>query len=380
MVVKVIGALFVALSLFTENVLASANSAAGENPGAYCAMAAQEIDPDLRLEIDHLIDDAASRGFAGGVTVIRDGVIVYDRVAGSASMEGDLPVTDETLFHVASISKYFTAALVLRAVEEGRISLDDSIAPYAPGTKTAERGVTYADLLAHRSGLGSSYAAESHDENSSALTAIDNTEFDPDRVGGFRYSNDGYDLLAILMERIYGQPFEKLMQKKVFAPTCLRNASYWGLEDLADPNAVSQPLTPVSPELRRRNYGMVGSAGLLITARDLALYQLRLMRGDLLSRQSLDALMTPRGELSIGKATFGAFLSESDALGPVLNARGYEDWGDNAILNHYLDHDMIVAVVTSRGPAESTGEQPFRSELSEAIELLIAERAMSDKQ
>lgn len=372
MIAKIIGASVVALSLSVGNGLAKANITEGENSVAHCVAAPENIDPDLNVQIDRLVDDAAARGFAGGVTLIRDGVIVYDRVAGSASMDGNVPVTDETLFHVASISKYFTAALVLQAAEEGRISLDDSIAAYAPETKTAERGVTYSDLLAHRSGLGSSYVAEGYDNPDGALTAIDNTDFDPDRVGGFRYSNDGYNLLAILMERVYGQPYETLMRDKVFAPTCLRNASYWGLEDLADPNVVSQPLTRVPPELRRRNYGMMGSAGLLITARDLALYQLRLMGGDLLSPQSVSILTTPRRAVSIGQATFGAFLSETDTLGPRLNARGHEDWGDNAIVNHYLERDVIVAVVTSRGPAESTGEPSFRNELSEAIESLIA--------
>ncbi|MHA7870720.1 MAG: serine hydrolase domain-containing protein, partial [Hyphococcus sp.] len=232
------------------------------------------------------------------------------------------------------------------------------------------------NLLAHTSGLGSSYAAEAHIESAGALNAIDSAGFDPDRIGGFRYSNDGYDLLAILMERVYGQPYERLMREKVFVQSCLFHASLWGLEDVADPNIVSQPLRPVPPNLSRRNYGMIGSAGLLITARDLALYQLRLMRGDVLSPQSLDLLTTPRGAMSIGQATFGAFLTETDALGPKLNARGYEAWGDNAIVNHYLDHDVIVAIVTSRGPAESTGAPPFRSELSDSIEALLANNAV----
>ena len=379
MIAKFIGVAFGALCIVTGSAPANATSATGESQGAHCA-AAENTNSDLKLKIDRLVDDAASRGFAGGVTVIRDGVIIYDRVAGSASMEDDVPVTNGTLFHVASISKYFTAALVLRAAEEGRISLDDSIAAYAPGTKTAERGVTYADLLAHVSGLGSSYVAEAYDDAEDALKAIDNAGFDPDRVGGFRYSNDGYDLLAILMERIYGEPFETLMREKIFAPACLRHASFWGLEDVGDPNIVSQPLRSVSPDLSRRNYGMIGSAGLLITAHDLALYQYRLMRGGILSQLSLEDLTTPRGDVSIGWATYGAFLTETDALGPRLNARGYEDWGDNAILNHYLGHDVIVAIVTSRGPAESTGAPPFRNELSDAVEgLLTTATELSEK-
>ena len=70
-----------------------------------------------------------------------------------------------------------------------------------------------------------------------------------------------------------------------------------------------------------------------------------------------------------------ASLSFADVqLGRVLSARGYEQWGDNAILNHYLDRDLILAVVTSKGPAEVEGERPrpFRSRLAREIEAVLA--------
>lgn len=340
-----------------------------------CAAPVEAIDAALAAKIDPLVDSAVARGFAGGVAVMKDGVVIYDRTAGSASLEENIPVTEETLFHVASITKYFTAALTMKAVEEGKFSLNDSVAVLAPETKMAERGVTFFDLLAHRSGLGASYVAENANDNDAALEALDNAPYDPDKAGHFRYSNDGYDLLGVLLERAYGRPYEDLLKEKIFAPACLRRASHWALVDVADPHVVSQPLRTVSERLRRRNYGMMGSAGLLITARDLAIYEAALTDGKILSDASLKEMIAPRGETRIGQATFGAFLSERPGTGPILNARGYEDWGDNAIMNHYLDSDIIVAVVTSRGPTEDSGAPPFRNELSEAIEKILIEES-----
>lgn len=333
----------------------------------------------LAARIDAVVDDALGRGFAGGVAVMRDGVVVYSRTAGGASLSENIPVTDETLFHVASITKYFTAALVLKAVEEGVIALEDPIAEYAPDMKLSARGVTIEDLLLHRSGLGSSYVTERETDRDAALAAIDNAPFDPEKMGRFNYSNDGYDVLGILLERIYDRDYEDLLREKILTPACLERPRHWSRVDLSDPTVISQPLAPFPPELINRNYGMVASAGLLITAEDLAAYQWALANGKVLSTQSIETLFAPRAERKSDYATFGGFWRKHDALGARLSARGYEDWGDNAILNHYLDRNIIVAVVTSRGPAEDTDARPFRSELSAAIETLLSDAASKEE-
>lgn len=346
---------------------------------ARCAPLARETDTVMATSIDAVVDDALGRGFAGGVAVMQDGVVVYSRIAGSASLSENIPVTDETLFHVASITKYFTAALVLKAVEEGVIALDDPIAKYAPDMKLGARGVTIEDLLLHRSGLGSSYLTERETDREAALAAIDNAPFDPEKAGRFNYSNDGYDVLGILLERIYDSDYEDLLREKILTPACLERPRHWSSVDLRDPLIVAQPIEPFPSELIGRNYGMIASAGLLITAEDLAVYQWALASRKVLSTQSIEALFTPRAERRSDYATFGGFWREHDALGARLSARGYEDWGDNAILNHYLGENIIVAVVTSRGPAEDTGARPFRSELSAAIETLLSDAVLNEE-
>lgn len=358
-------------------ILALSASACGHAPQTaldtpICTPLAYTAEPDLQRALDSVVDRAVADGFAGQVAVLRGDTFIYRRSAGSADLDGAIPVTDQTLYQVASIAKYFTAALVLRADEEGRLEVDAPFGAFAPGTRIAARGATIADLLAHRSGLGSSYAAESQTDPDAALAAIDGIEVDPARIGAFRYSNDGYDLLAIVAERVYGERYEAALRREVLAPACIDRAAFWGEGRLTDPHYRGQPLAqPDSPELSRRNYGMIGSAGLLITAYDLAAYQRALRAGRVLSPASLEELMAPRGAVSLGQAAYGSFLIEHPRLGRVLSARGFEDWGDNAILNDYLDCGVIVAVTTSRGPAEESGRPPFRHQLSEAAEAAL---------
>ena len=88
------------------------------NDDRYCI--ATVIAPDHRLtrKLDLVIDAAVEEGFAGGVAVMRGEELIYNRVAGKTTIDGSAPVENDTLFHVASISKYFTAVLALRAAEK----------------------------------------------------------------------------------------------------------------------------------------------------------------------------------------------------------------------------------------------------------------------
>jgi CubicO group peptidase (beta-lactamase class C family) len=338
-------------------------------PAQRCESApAVAADPRLRQALDAAVDAAVEQGFAGQVAVMRDGAYLYRRSAGFADLASTTPVTNATLFHVASITKYFTAALALKAAEQNLLSLDTPIARLAPETAFAARADTVADLLAHRSGMGASYVAEAHDDPDQALAALAAAPVDPARAGAFRYSNDGYDLLGILIERAYGARYETIARRELLAPACIDGVAFWGEGRLEDARHRSQPLTAHPPALLRRNYGMLGSAGLLITASDLVAWQHALRTGRVLAPQSLAELFAPRGETRLGRATFGGFLIAHPRLGRVFSARGAEDWGDNAVLNEYLDCGLTLAIVTSRGPAENSGRPLFRDLLSEAAE------------
>jgi CubicO group peptidase (beta-lactamase class C family) len=326
---------------------------------------------DLAAQFDQIVNFAVADGFAGRVVVADRSSVIYDRLAGYSDVAGKVPVRADTLFHVASITKYLTAILILKAAEEGRLDLDQNIGLFLADTGLAERDVSVRQLLSHHSGMGSSYAAENEQTAEAAIAAIEKQPIDPEKVGKFRYSNDGYDLLGIILEQAYGQSYEDILREKIAGPAGLSQTFAWSEADKTDPKVVSQPLSEINEKLYRRNYGMLGSAGLLTTAIDLVELQRALVREQIVNSDSLSELWQPRDRISIGQTTFGGFLRESEKMGPVFNVRGNEDWGDNAIMNHYLDHGLFVAVVTSKGPAEDSGKKPFRDSISQAIEFVL---------
>ena len=325
----------------------------------------------LYSKIDQIVDAAVEEGFAGQVVVADVDQVLYQRQAGYSDSDKRVPVTADTLFHVASISKYFTAILMIKSAEEGKIDLDDNIASWVPETELAKRDITFRQLLHHQSGLGSSYAAENTVTAKNALAVLDLQTVDEQKRGKFKYSNDGYNLISIILERIYSKPYEILLSEKIAKPAGLGNTKAWSEVDKSDPGKVGQPLQPFPENLSKRNYGMIGSAGILTTANDLIRLQKALRDKKILSEKSLASLWQPKGQISIGGVTAGAFLRQSEIYGPIFNARGYEDWGDNAILSHYFDHGFYVAVVTSKGPLEDSGQSPFRSSISKAIEKIL---------
>lgn len=333
-------------------------------------------DPALAAAMDRAIDAAVGDGFAGGVAIMKKGEVAYARVVGFSDSGGTAPVTGKTLFHVASVTKYLTAILVLKSAELGRLSLDDPISIHFPDTEIGASGATIRAILAHRSGLGSSYAAERETDADAAVAAIDAAFAPNPELEAFRYSNDGYDLLAIVIERVFGERFENVARRLVLEPACVSDFGFWGETELSDARKVGQPLKRLNDALVRRNYGMIGSAGFLTTALGLARLESALSTGAILSTASLFELRAPRGEISIGQAAFGSFLMRDATLGPFVSARGFEDWGDNAVVNHYLEADIVVSVTTSKGPREGEGE-PFRDRLSRAAAEILAGRHTS---
>ena len=361
------------ITLLSSAACAAGGHASTQNASvARCEMRSV-IDPKLSATVDPVIDAAAADGFAGQVTIARDGVFVYRRNVGSSDLAGTIPVTDSTLFQLSSITKYFTAVLTLKAVEEGRLHLDDPIDSILTGEHVALPETTIADLLAHRSGLGSSYAAEATTDGAAAVAAIAAQPFDASRAGTFHYSNDGYDLLAVILERTYGQRYEDIARAKLSDVACISHLGFWGEIARNDAHVRAQALAIAPLRLQRRNYGMIGSGGLLSTASDLVTFEHAIDAGLILSPTMVAELRAPRGSTSVGDAAFGSFLVDTPTLGRTISARGTEDWGDNAYLNDYSVCGFTLAVVTSRGPAEHSGKPMFRDSITPQIERLLAD-------
>jgi CubicO group peptidase (beta-lactamase class C family) len=173
--------------------------------------------------------DALMRAYDGAVPgaavlVQLNGVPLVRRGYGYADLESRVPITPESNFRLASITKQFTAAAILLLAEDGLLGLDDAVRRWLPSLPAAASAVTIRQLLTHTSGIvdyedviPASATAQLHDADVlSLLESQERTYFPPGT--SWRYSNSGYALLALVVERASGCSFADLLRTRIFEP------------------------------------------------------------------------------------------------------------------------------------------------------------------
>ena len=169
-------------------------------------------------------------GFNGAWLYAENGVIVSKGALGWRDPESTLPINEDTIFQLASVTKQFTASAVMLAVRMGLFGLDDRIVKYFPEL-TAYPEVTVRHLLTHTSGVPDYFDDEDwfikiwEEEkrvpgNDEIIRFLLETKAKPYFAPGegLQYSNTGYNLLALLVERRSGVPYEEFLQKNIFEP------------------------------------------------------------------------------------------------------------------------------------------------------------------
>ena len=168
--------------------------------------------------------------FNGAWLYAEKGEIVSKGVSGFRDPENKTPITEDTIFQLASVSKTFTATAVMLLVRQGKLNLEDRITKYFPELAAYE-GVTVRHLLNHTSGIPDYFddadwfvdlwkAEKRVPGNDEILRFLCETKAKPYFAPGegLEYSNTGYNLLALLVERLSGVPYEQFLQKNIFEP------------------------------------------------------------------------------------------------------------------------------------------------------------------
>ncbi|MBQ3487764.1 MAG: GNAT family N-acetyltransferase [Clostridia bacterium] len=169
-------------------------------------------------------------GFNGAWLYAEKGEIVSKGAIGFRDPGDTLPITEDTIFQLASVSKTFTGAATLLVVRQGKLSLEDRITKYFPEL-TAYEGVTVRHLLNHTSGIPDYFddadwfidlwkKEQRVPGNDEILRFLQETKAKPYFAPGegLEYSNTGYNLLALLVERLSGVPYEEFLQRNIFEP------------------------------------------------------------------------------------------------------------------------------------------------------------------
>ena len=182
--------------------------------------------------------------FNGTILLAKNGKPIFEASYGLADRESSTPNQHDTKYNLGSIMKHYTAVLVLQKVEDGTLSLDDTLKSFKLGfPKNIARRITIRQLLHHRSGFADIFTA-AYRENQLAFDTIDKKlellktaplVAEPDSK--FHYSNYGYVVLGAILEKATGQPFESLLKQNIFNRLRLQSSVY-----PYDKNATNQSL------------------------------------------------------------------------------------------------------------------------------------------
>ncbi|MCH8124306.1 MAG: beta-lactamase family protein [Bacteroidetes bacterium] len=197
---------------------------------------AQDDAAYLAAQTDQLFtqwDKPDSPGCALGV--IQDGQFLYKNGYGSANLDWDIPITTSTAFYMASLSKQFVAAAIVLLAQDGRLSLEDDIRTYLPELPEYEHTVTIRHLIHHTGGIRNlfpllSVAGISVEDLHSIEDILEVIvrepllDFEPGTE--HRYSNSGYQLLGVIVERASGKSLREFAHERIFAPLGMRNTHF----------------------------------------------------------------------------------------------------------------------------------------------------------
>ena len=329
---------------------------------------AGEQDPSTSLgasvaRMEQVIQSHASAGtFMGTVLVARDGAVVLDKAYGMANLELEVPNTTATKFRLGSVTKQFTAAAILLLEERGKLRIDDKVKAYLPDAPMNWDRITVFNLLTHTAGIPNfTSLADYGTIKLSARTAAASVAAVRDKTLDFgpgekmSYSNSGYLVLGEIIEKVSGQSYEKFVTDNIFTPLGMTDSGYDSNTAIIKRRASGYIRGPFdSAQGKPSEYVNAGyihmsiphAAGALYsTTGDLLKWQQALLAGKVVSKASLDRMITPfKNDYALG-------LTSTLDKGRRVIAHGGGIDGFNTYLAYYPDtKTVIVALSNVNGP------------------------------
>src|ERR1044071_8720400 len=295
----------------------------------------QPSDDELAKKVDAFLSQWDKKDMPGGaVGVVKDGRLVYKRGFGIANLDYDVPNTPSTLFNLASVSNPFTAFSIALLAQQGKLSLDDDIRKYVPEMPKYDETVTIRHLVHHTSGIREYEAlvffggrgtdnAYSPKAILNMLARQKNLSFKPGSK--YQYSNSGYFLLGLIVERVSGKSLRAFAEENIFKPLGMKNTLYFDNRFEVIKNRASGYRVDPGNRIRARSslFDLVGSGGVLTTVEDLYLWDQNFYEPKVGNKELIKLLTTP-GTLTNGEKVgygFGLFHNEYKGL-PVIKHSG----------------------------------------------------------
>lgn len=345
-------------------------------PLASLAQAATAPSASINARIDALFAEWDSTMKPGcAVAVSRNGVVLHERGYGMANLEHGVPNRPDTVFHIASVSKQFTAAAIALLILEGKLSPDDPIRRHLPEMPAFDVPITLADLIHHSSGLHDySYALsrsgwrwwQDRVTTEDAMRVIVRQQrllFAPG--SRYHYSNTNYLLLARIVERVSGQPLGHFTAERIFKPLDMESSRFQDDFSAIVPGfAAGYAPSGEGFVTSLTQFSFVGSSTLLTSVRDLMAWERNFHGGQVGGQALIDLMLTP-GTLTDGtpnRYAYGVVVGEYRGMRVVEHSGS--DAGYVAHLLRLPEQRLSVAVLCNTNAVDAKALAQQTAEVS----------------
>jgi CubicO group peptidase (beta-lactamase class C family) len=324
------------------------------------------VPADFAAKADAILKEAFPADGPGAAAIVtQGGRTVYAKGQGLADVEAKRPITADTVFRLGSITKQFSAAVVLQLADEGKLSLDDPVSKYVPSLPQPGASATVRQLLNHTVGVQSytgipgwmTEANTSRPHSTAEMIALFKDLPSPSKPGEkWSYNNSGYVLVGAVIEAVTGKSWHQAIEERIAKPLGLRTIRFG--EGPIPNMAAGYTMRPegVRPAMKIHMSVPHAAGGLVGSVRDLATWGQALHHGKVVSAASYSAMTSPT-KLPDGETVpygFGIGQEEVRGLKGHAHSGGIFGFSTNSI--YIPEKDLYVAVfVNSDQPSVSPG-------------------------
>jgi CubicO group peptidase (beta-lactamase class C family) len=320
---------------------------------------------NLTSKLDAMLEQTYNPDEPGVSVIVRSkGKVLLEKGYGLANLEHNIKINKDTVFRLGSITKQFTAVAILMLAEQGKLSLDDTLKQYIPEMSKLAGGITIAQLLNHSSGLtnytnlpGWDEEQEEHLSSGQMIDLFKDKPLDFEPGSAWNYSNTGYFLLGVIIEKASGETYADYVENHIFQALGMRESFYGGASKIINNRASGYDATDDgwvnAPYLSMTQPYAAGS--LLSSVGDLAIWidainNHRLISKTFTDRAHTKAILTDGSEVEYG---FGWRLATLRGSQTIEHNGGINGFSTSSV---YLPkEDLYVAVLSNRTSAPRPG-------------------------
>jgi CubicO group peptidase (beta-lactamase class C family) len=336
----------------------------------------------LYSRIDNHLEPAVKNGFAGAITVIKNGNIVINKGYGLANKNTQTQNNPNTIFDIGSNTKQFTATAILKLIEMGKINENDPLSQFFKNLPTDKQNITLHQLLTHSAGflesLGRDFTEISQKDFFEKLWA---SKLLSEPGEKYSYSNTGYSILGRIIELASGQPYEAFLNEHLFTPAGMKQTGYllpkWDTKQMShgyNRNIIeTQSAITRYQETGDVNWHLKGNGGVNSTQNDMLLWYKALKKNKILTPESFKKLTTPyvsspKGTFSYG---YGWVIKNTED-----NTLRISHNGSNGAFSHsiiwYLTEDLYIVYATNANSSKVES-------VAKVVEKIILDKDYSPK-